>query len=376
MRAELSDAELRRYFIGLDKDFLDALENDIRVDFYISKLVSRASFFVLKINNLVSGMIAFYHTNNFLFISHLSVLPEFRSKGMGGMLLDKFCQGYIGMEIRLEVLETNAPALRLYKGAGFQISAKSGDKLVMKRKSRDFDLEATNESGRQYRYYTDHIVREKFLLRVGKLLRPHKPALEIGSHDGSMTEQLLGIYNYLSVLEPSNQMADVVRSKFGDRVRAFNVTLDDFLSYREFDDIFLVHVLEHLERPIQSLKHLRDHMNQDSRLFVLVPNAFALSRIIAVKMGLLADELEILESEKVQGHLRNYDSSTLKAHVEEAGFEIIDSGGVLLKPLANFQMDTALDANLISKEYVDALDKLSLVSDFGTASIFVVARPR
>ena len=49
----------------------------------------------------------------------------------------------------------------------------------------------------------------------------------------------------------------------------------------------LSHLLEHLENPVEALKHLKSICHKDTILYIIVPIAMSLHRQVAVKMGLL-----------------------------------------------------------------------------------------
>jgi 2-polyprenyl-3-methyl-5-hydroxy-6-metoxy-1,4-benzoquinol methylase len=163
-------------------------------------------------------------------------------------------------------------------------------------------------------------------------------------------------------------------STFGERITLHPNTIagSNFENY--YENIFLVHVLEHLEEPAKQLKKIAEWLTPTGKLFILVPNAFALSRQIAREMGMMNDVTDVLPGEALQGHLVTYSSKSLEQVATEAGLEISSSGGVLKKPLANFQLDLALEHSVISMEYIEALNELSKKDPDGSSSIFVVAR--
>ena len=56
-------------------------------------------------------------------------------------------------------------------------------------------------------------------------------------------------------------------------------------------------------------------------------------------MGLIPDVHELTEQDYYVGHKRYYDLEMLKQHIIESGLAIESMGGILLKPLANAQME-------------------------------------
>jgi 2-polyprenyl-3-methyl-5-hydroxy-6-metoxy-1,4-benzoquinol methylase len=189
-----------------------------------------------------------------------------------------------------------------------------------------------------------------------------------------MTKMLLEYFETLTVLEPVESLAQGIQNELKDRVIVENGTILKNRLRGKFDWIFLVHVLEHLESPCQELAELARFLAKNGTMVIAVPNGNALSRQIAKEMGLLSDVLEVTRGESLQGHFRTYNSKTLKDEVLESGMDIIESGGVLLKPLANFQLDMALEKEIISISYIEALEKLSETYPDLSSTIYVLAR--
>ena len=223
---------------------------------------------------------------------------------------------------------------------------------------RNYDLEAQNNIGRDYQYNYDAIARQHFMDKVSPFIRTGIDAksLEVGSFDGSMTDLLLKYLNNLSIVEPSEKMAAHVRSRFGEQVEIFLSTIENFKTENKYENIFLVHTLEHIDNPVEALISLRNLLTHEGRLFVMVPNANAISRQIAAQMGFMRNPRDVIESESLQGHVRTYDYHSLRSDIVNSQLKIEHSGGVILKALANFQMDAGLSSGIISKEYLAAAD--------------------
>lgn len=243
---------------------------------------------------------------------------------------------------------------------------------------RNFEVEARDNDERLYRYGADHLVREFFLKRIQESnfsFSKDSKILEIGSHDGSMTAQILQYVNRVDVLEPVVELHQTISEALGDRVNIHSGTIEQAVFDEEYDAIFLVHVLEHIDNPVESLAQIKKWLKPSGFLYLMVPNADALSRKIAKTMGLMSETTDVLPGEKLQGHLRTYDMSALTKDVNASGFAIKKAGGVLYKPLANFQIDKALEQGIITLEYLEALNEYSKDNPMGSSSIFVVATP-
>jgi 2-polyprenyl-3-methyl-5-hydroxy-6-metoxy-1,4-benzoquinol methylase len=241
---------------------------------------------------------------------------------------------------------------------------------------RNFDKEAQDNS-RLYNYKFDGIFRMLMLEGFQEYIDKSKTAtsLEIGSFDGSMTSQILEYVEFLHIIEPSQDMVSAVEAKFVDRVKTYHGTLEEFNSDQQFDNIFLIHTLEHLNDPIHALMKIKNMLTPNGRLFVAVPNANAISRQIGVHMGLIPFNTVVLENEFDQGHVRTYTLDTLRHDILQSGLQLQFLSGVFLKSLANFQLDKALELKIIDMEYIKAANSLAKIyPDFSASLIGVCKR--
>ena len=240
---------------------------------------------------------------------------------------------------------------------------------------RNYDLESLDTEERKYNYEFDLIAREIFLERVAGQISTGKESrsLEVGSFDGSMTQLILKYVQNLTVVEPSADLASRVENLIGERVSVEVSTIENFSTIDRFDNIFLVHTLEHVDDPVMVLKKLKSLLNVSGKLFVMVPNGNALSRQIAVKMGLIRHKSAVTSGEASQGHIRTYTMDTLLADSADAGLTNIEFGGVIVKALANFQFDLALEHKIVDMHYFRAADELARLYPDLSASIYLVS---
>jgi len=241
--------------------------------------------------------------------------------------------------------------------------------------SRDLDNEFASNDERKYAYDFDAIIRSSLLKRVKPRLDTWGKTLEIGAFEGMMTRQILNSFTDLTVLEGSPILANGIRNQFGGKVQVVTSMLEDADFEPIFDNIFLVHTLEHLNDPVSSLSRISSWLTPTGFLVVAVPNANALSRQIATKMGLMENTTSVTEGERLQGHLRTYNTQSLLSDISQAKLLVVESGGVIVKPFSNSQFDAALTTGLISKDYVQACEDLAGTYPDLCATIFaVVAR--
>ena len=82
-------------------------------------------------------------------------------------------------------------------------------------------------------------------------------------------------------------------------------------------------------------------------LIAHVPNAKAINRRLAVKMGTLisCEELSPFDIE-IAGHRRSYDMCSLTEDFQTAGLEVLETGGIFYKMMSTSQMDWFLKNGL------------------------------
>lgn len=236
---------------------------------------------------------------------------------------------------------------------------------------RDYDREH-RDNARRYAYEFDGIVRRYLLRALAPHLRPDRPALELGCYRGEMTAQLLEIFPCVTVIEASGELSAAVRARFGGRVEVVTARFEDAAPPGRYGNAFLVHTLEHLDDPIPVLARIGGWLEPGGKLFVAVPNANALSRQLAVRMGLVEHATAVTPAEAEHGHRRTYTLDVLLAHLRAAGLRVVDHGGVLVKPLANFQFDRALAEGIVDERYLDACQELARIYPDLTASLWAV----
>lgn len=182
-------------------------------------------------------------------------------------------------------------------------------------------------------------LREAMLADVGGV-----SALEIGVGAGDWTRILSNAYDRLDIVEASESLLERVQEACrGHRatITPHACELEDFEPPAEshWNHIFMTFLLEHLIDPVSQMKRISKWLAPGGKLFVAVPNANSLHRVLAVRMGLIRDVTELSENDHRVGHQRVYTTSELKRQLEEAGFRRLEFRHVGLKPLALSQME-------------------------------------
>jgi SAM-dependent methyltransferase len=235
---------------------------------------------------------------------------------------------------------------------------------------REYNHEfADNE--RKYAYDFDYVLR-RYMLRAMRPMFVRGSALELGCFEGEMTALLLDEFVDVTVVEAASSLVERARERVQDKASFICGSFEEVELDDEFDNVFLVHTLEHLDDPVGVLRRIRRWLTPEGRLFVVVPNANAPSRRIAVKMGLISHNSAVTEAEREHGHRATYSLDTLERDAREAELQVLQRSGVFFKPFANYQFDKLLQTNIISEDYLEGCYALGMEYPDLCASVYLV----
>lgn len=209
--------------------------------------------------------------------------------------------------------------------------------------------------------YTHHAhIKKNLVIRAFKPFIQGGEALELGCADGYMTERLAKLVDTLDVVDGSSRFLEEARKTSLTNVNFICALFEEYESHKRYDYVFATYILEHVLDPINILKRMKVLLKSSGLLFITVPNARALSRQIALHMGLIQDLKHLTDNDKEHGHRRVYDRTTLNRHIDITGFHSISQGGILLKILADFQLNRLLKEKILSEDHYNALYSLGL----------------
>jgi len=238
---------------------------------------------------------------------------------------------------------------------------------------RDYDRESQDAAGHKYAYRFDFDVMHPFMLRSFEPFLIEGSALELGSYRGEFTKRLQPYFRDLTCVEASPEAVVAAHALVGDGVNIVAGTFETVRLDRQFDNVILTHVLEHLDDPVGVLRRINEEwLSPRGRLLLVCPNANAPSRQIAVKMGLLSHNAAITPAEAEHGHRITYSLDTLERDARAGGLRVIHRSGIFFKALANFQWDQLLGGPVISPEYLDGCYQLGQVYPDLCSSVFLV----
>jgi len=184
-------------------------------------------------------------------------------------------------------------------------------------------------------------VEERFLTKATlELVSPlsvNKSVLQMGLGNGIIARFLDKVVSNQVVIEGSKRILE--EFSFGAKNTKFiNSFFEDFTTENKYDLILANHVLEHVINPVDVLNHVKNFLTKEGIIFITVPNANSIHRLIGVEMQIIQSKYELHGSDKKAGHRRVYDYQKLEEDIEKASLNIVDSGGYNLKMVSLAQM--------------------------------------
>lgn len=231
-----------------------------------------------------------------------------------------------------------------------------------------------NDIAAVYDYHDfDRIIRHYMIRALKPFLMPGR-ALEMGCAYGEFTEILTEHYQDLTVIDAAEEFLNHTKNRVGDKAKYILGLFENYQPTEDekYDAIFIMHTLEHLLDPVDIMRRAKSWLTPMGRLYLVVPNANAGSRQIAVKMGLLTHNWALTEVDHKHGHRIMYSFDTFERDARAADLNIIHRGGIFFKALANFQIDKAVQQGVIDEKYMEACFQLGYIYPDLCNSIFLI----
>jgi len=141
-------------------------------------------------------------------------------------------------------------------------------------------------------------------------------------------------------------------------VRTHAHLAEEFLEQaaRRWQGIYMIFLLEHLADPIACLHAACGLLEENGRMFLAVPNADSVHRMLAVRAGIIQHQTDLSDSDKLVDHRRIYTRALLHEQIETAGLRITVEKAIGLKPLTLNQLaslpENVIDALCLSGDLV------------------------
>jgi 2-polyprenyl-3-methyl-5-hydroxy-6-metoxy-1,4-benzoquinol methylase len=172
--------------------------------------------------------------------------------------------------------------------------------------------------------------------------------LDLPCGDGTITAMLAARFDRVVGVDASAAHLAEARKRLpqGDFIEAM---IEELALDERFGTVSMLCILEHVIDPILTLRCAANFLDSDGVLIAQVPNANAINRRIALRMGTLLslDELSPYDL-SVIGHRRYYTIEKLVADITQAGLRVVTTGGIFYKMLSVAQIDWFLEHGLWS----------------------------
>jgi 2-polyprenyl-3-methyl-5-hydroxy-6-metoxy-1,4-benzoquinol methylase len=152
--------------------------------------------------------------------------------------------------------------------------------------------------------------------------------------------QLLGknLNQYIIVEGSIDIINEFEQNNEKSNIKLFHSYFEDFCSNVKYDSIEMGFILEHVDNPALILNRYKNFIIETGSIFIAVPNAKSLHRIIGEKAGLLDNLYKLSEYDLQLGHKRYFDLNSLEELIQSVGLKIVDKKGLMIKPITGEQI--------------------------------------
>src|SRR6185295_6154980 len=129
--------------------------------------------------------------------------------------------------------------------------------------------------------------------------------LELGLGSGVVLQRLSETFQHVRVLDGS----PILVSRYTGRYANVDIVLtyfEEFKTSERFSSIGMGFILEHVDDPATILNMYKNMLVPGGRLFVGVPTASSIHRLLAVRAGLLTNIRAMSETDQRFGHKRYF----------------------------------------------------------------------
>ena len=200
-----------------------------------------------------------------------------------------------------------------------------------------------------FKYALDNeLLLKAYVMLIERRIREEPAArlLSLGIGHSIVSRRLLeltesGLIGSYTLIEGSDVLIEGFRSEFKAEhgpVEVVKTWFEEFDPSEQFDAIEMGFVLEHVENPAFILSRFKNFLKPGGTLFVAVPNARSLHRLLGNAAGMLPDIYQLSEHDHQLGHRRYFDARSLQKMVEDAGYRRRSLRGLVLKPLSTQQL--------------------------------------
>jgi hypothetical protein len=163
--------------------------------------------------------------------------------------------------------------------------------------------------------------------------------LELGLGRGIVLQRLSQSFRSVRVLDGSPLLVE----RYSGMYPNVAITLsffEDYSTNERFMNIGMGFILEHVDNPAVILERFRKMLMPGGRIFVGVPNASSLHRLLAVEAGLSGDLRARSDSDRRFGHKRFFIHNDWMALFRNLRMRIVRAEGLYLKLFSTGQLQS------------------------------------
>lgn len=222
-------------------------------------------------------------------------------------------------------------------------------------------------------FFIEDIQHGENFQRVLELIRDcgASSILDCGYGTGAIATKLAALPPSMSIdiIEGSDLLCSQAKERFGNRIGIINSFFELYEPRKKYDVILALHVLEHVDDPVNLMRKFHSWLNPEGIVIAAVPNANSIHRKLAVMLNLQPCLEHLSNRDIAVSHKRVYFPYQLESEFKEAGFYITENSGYFLKIVPNSMMLNW------SPELISALTQISnkIPSEL-LANIFLVAK--
>ena len=208
------------------------------------------------------------------------------------------------------------------------------------------------------------IYREKKALEFINIRKPKK-ILEIGC---GFTPIFMSYYDFdeCTIVEPGIEAYNSAKEKSigNKKIDCFNDYFENtyqLLKSKSYDYIISTGVLHETSTPKDFLKTIKKLSNSNTEVYINVPNATSMHRVIAKEMGLINNVYERSERNIILKQNAIFDKTSLLDLITSTipSAKIRECSSFFIKPFTHEQMMKSLGEKIISENIFDGLYKAS-----------------
>jgi 2-polyprenyl-3-methyl-5-hydroxy-6-metoxy-1,4-benzoquinol methylase len=143
-----------------------------------------------------------------------------------------------------------------------------------------------------------------------------------------------------TILEGAAEIIQDYKKKYDPplQVEIIQTYFEKFNSSDKFDAVEAGFVMEHVDDPAVVINHIKQFLKPGGKMYLAVPNARALHRVIGYEAGLLDNYYKLSKYDLQLGHKRYFDLNSFTKLALDCGLKICNVEGIFLKPVTGDQL--------------------------------------